>query len=133
MKSSSDKTLSQRVRKINDNRLVDHVIICAGTEQVIQPALDCVDNGGTVLFFAVPAPDVTVPVQFTDLWRREIRLQTSYGAAPVDLMMALDLIKNNTLPFLSEMITHRLPLEKAGLGFQLVAEAKEAIKVIIVA
>jgi L-iditol 2-dehydrogenase len=29
------------------------------------------------------------------------------------------------------MITHRFPLEKTGLGFQLVVEAKDSIKVII--
>jgi L-iditol 2-dehydrogenase len=29
------------------------------------------------------------------------------------------------------MITHRLSLAKAGLGFKLVAEAKESLKVII--
>ncbi|NVM23931.1 MAG: alcohol dehydrogenase, partial [Desulfobacterales bacterium] len=30
-----------------------------------------------------------------------------------------------------EMITHRLSLAETGLGFQLVAEARESIKVII--
>ena len=30
-----------------------------------------------------------------------------------------------------DIITHRLPLEDAGKGFKLVAEAKESIKVII--
>jgi len=30
-----------------------------------------------------------------------------------------------------DMITHRLSLEEAGLGFRIVAEAKECIKVII--
>jgi L-iditol 2-dehydrogenase len=29
------------------------------------------------------------------------------------------------------MITHRLPLAETGVGFKLVAEAKESIKVII--
>jgi L-iditol 2-dehydrogenase len=32
---------------------------------------------------------------------------------------------------LREMITHRLPLKETGLGFKLVAEAKDSIKVII--
>ena len=30
-----------------------------------------------------------------------------------------------------EMVTHRLSLAETGLGFQLVAEARESIKVII--
>ena len=58
-------------------------------------------------------------------------MKTSYGAAPADIMTAIELIGNKTLPHLTEMITHRLPLEEAGLGFKLVAEAKDSIKVVI--
>jgi L-iditol 2-dehydrogenase len=120
-----------RLLEINDRRLADLVIICAGTEAVVPSALRAVDNGGSVLFFAVPPAGVQVPVPITDLWRREITLQTSYGASPSDLLMALDLIRTRRLPLLPQMITHRLGLEDAGLGFRLVAEARESIKVVI--
>ncbi|MEW6381626.1 MAG: hypothetical protein AB1611_18770 [bacterium] len=72
-----------------------------------------------------------MPIPITDLWRREITLQTSYGASPQDLMTALDLIRLKKLPLLSRMITHRLSLDEAGLGFRMVAEARESIKVLI--
>jgi L-iditol 2-dehydrogenase len=32
---------------------------------------------------------------------------------------------------LDKMVTHRLPLDKIGLGFRLVAEAADSMKVII--
>ncbi len=120
-----------RLLEINDRRLADLVIICAGTEAVVPSALQAVDNGGSVLFFAVPPAGVQVPIPITDLWRREITLQTSYGASPSDLMMALELIRTRRLPLLPQMITHRFSLEEAGLGFRLVAEARESIKVVI--
>jgi L-iditol 2-dehydrogenase len=120
-----------RLLEINDRRLFDLVIICAGTEAVVTSALQAVDNGGSVLFFAVPPAGVQVPIPITDLWRREITIQTSYGASPSDLMMALELIKTRRLPLLPQMITHRFGLEDAGLGFRLVAEARESIKVVI--
>ena len=129
---SGDEDLVQRVLEINGRRPADLVIICAGTDTVIQPALQCVDNGGTLLFFAVPPAGVQVPLPITDLWRREITMQTSYGAAPADIISAIELIQNKKLPYLSEMITHRLSLEETGKGFKLVAEAKESIKVLIV-
>jgi len=128
---ASGDDLIGRLLEINDRRLADLVIICAGTEAVVPSALRAVDNGGSVLFFAVPSAGVQVPVPITDLWRREITLQTSYGASPADLLMALDLIRTRRLPLLPQMITHRLGLEDAGLGFRLVAEARESIKVVI--
>ncbi len=54
----------------------------------------------------------------------------SYGAAPADLAVSLELIRAHRVP-VGEMITHRLSLAEAGLGFRLAAEAKESIKVIV--
>jgi len=125
------ENLIGRLLEINDRRLVDLVIICAGTDAIVPSALQAVDNGGSVLFFAVPPAGVQVPIPITDLWRREITLQTSYGASPYDLMMALELIRTRRLPLLPQMITHRFGLEEAGMGFRLVEEARESIKVVI--
>jgi len=119
-----------RLRQVNENRLADRVIVCTGALPAFTQALQCIDNGGTILFFAPTDPGVDVPVPITDLWRKEITLMTSYGASPADLATALELIRAGNVR-VHEMITHRLKLEEAGLGFKLVAEAKDSIKVII--
>jgi L-iditol 2-dehydrogenase len=116
--------------RLNNNKKVDLVAVCTGAPSAAIEALKCVDRGGAVLFFAVPEPGVTIPVPLTDLWRNEITMMTSYGASPLDIEQAIKLIQNRRVS-LNEMITHRLSLEETGLGFQLVAEAKESIKVII--
>ena len=54
----------------------------------------------------------------------------SYGAGPVDIAAAIDLLRSRRVP-VHEMITHRLGLAETGKGFQLVAEGGESIKVII--
>ena len=59
-----------------------------------------------------------------------ISLTTSYAGSPADYQTALELIKDGKVP-VRQMITHRLSLAEAGLGFQLVAEAKDSLKVII--
>jgi L-iditol 2-dehydrogenase len=120
----------ERLLQYNDNRLADIVIVCAGALSAAVSALECVDRGGTVLFFAVPEPDVKVPVPMNALWRNEITMITSYGASPLDILVAIRLMQSRRLS-LTEMITHRLSLDQAGLGFQLVANAEESIKVII--
>ena len=116
--------------KVNENRLADLVIVCAGALSASTIALKCVERGGTVLYFAVPEPEVMVPVPMNDLWRNEITLMTSYGAGPLDLEVSIKLIKNKRVQ-LKDMITHRMGLHDGGRAFQLVAEAKESIKVII--
>lgn len=119
-----------RLRQVNDGRLADLVIICTGAYPAFMQALQSVERGGVVLFFAPTEPGVTVPVPVNDFWRNGITLMPSYGAAPVDLAVALELIRAHRIP-VRDMITHRLSLAETGLGFRLVAEAKESLKVII--
>jgi len=93
-------------------------------------ALECVDKGGTILFFAVPDPTVRVPVPVTEFWRNEITLKTSYGAAPQDLEEALAVLAQKKLN-VADMITHRFSIQQAAEGFRLMAEARESLKIII--
>ncbi len=119
-----------RLRQLNEGRLADRVIVCAGAKSASKQALECVNRGGTVLFFAVPEPGVDISVPITDFWRDEVTLMTSYGAGPGDIKDALKLISEHKAN-IHEMITHRLSLGEAGLGFKLVADAGESLKVII--
>jgi L-iditol 2-dehydrogenase len=114
----------------NEGRPADLVIICVGIVSVFSDALRCVDRGGTVLFFAPTDPGVELPVPVNDFWRNGITLLPSYGAAGLDCIQAIELIRSRRVP-VAEMITHRLPLEQTAQGFKLVEEAKESIKVII--
>ena len=120
----------ERLLELNDNRLADTVIVCAGALSASTDALTYVERGGTVLYFAVPEPEVMVPVPMNDLWRNEITLMTSYGAGPLDLDIAMQLLSSRRVD-LNNMITHRLSFNEGGMGFQLVAEANESIKVIL--
>lgn len=121
---------SSRLRQINKNRLFDHVIVCAGSVSAYSQALQSVERGGTVLCFAPLEPGVNFSFSFFDFWNDGIALLPTYGGSPSDIERAIELIRIRRLP-LREMITHRLPLAETGLGFKLVAEAKESVKVII--
>lgn len=117
-------------RKLNGDRPADLVIVCAGALSAFTQALQSVDRGGTVMFFAPTEPGVDLPVPVNDFWRNGITLMPSYGGAPLDIAVAIELIRAKVVP-VNGMITHRLGLKEAGLGFKLVAEARESIKVII--
>lgn len=126
---NAQDNVREKLLVLNEGRLADTVIVCAGALVAATGALQCVDRGGTVLYFAVPEPEVMVPVPMNDLWRNEITLMTSYGAGPLDLDNAMRLMKSRRVR-LNEMITHRLTFDEGTKGFQLVAEAKDSIKVI---
>jgi L-iditol 2-dehydrogenase len=119
------------LRRAIDGRLADLVVICSGATSAINQALDSVERGGTVLFFAPTEPGVSVPISVNDLfWRNEITLASSYGGSPADYAAALELIQAGKI-HVREMITHQLGLAETGLGFQLVARAQDSLKVII--
>jgi len=127
----ADDYTPDRLRQANGGYLADLVIVGTGDVTAVQQALASVERGGTVLFFAPTPPDVTVPISINDLfWRKDITLTTSYAGSPADYAAALTLIRSRRVP-VREMITHRLGLAETGLGFQLVAGAKESLKVII--
>lgn len=121
----ADKVMNAR-EKLNVK--ADRVMICTGAPQAVGQAFDAIDRKGTILFFAIPDKNIEVPIE--DLWRNEITVTSSYGAAPVDLAEALDLIADETIN-VKDMITHKLPLEEAQKGFDIVSEAKDSLKVIL--
>jgi len=111
-------------------RLADRVIVCTGAPQAVNQSMHLVASGGTVLFFGAPDQNGEALIPFPEIWRREITLQTSYGAAPGDLAIAVELIRARRVP-VAEMVTHRFPLEGIGEAFRAVASGGESIKVII--
>ncbi|OGL41763.1 MAG: alcohol dehydrogenase [Candidatus Schekmanbacteria bacterium RIFCSPHIGHO2_02_FULL_38_11] len=114
----------------NNGRLADIVILCAGAMSAIKQALQSADRGGTILFFAPTEPGVKIPVDMWNLWRDGITLAMSYAGPPEDTVSAIELIRAKRV-IVSDMITHRLSLGETALGFKLVAEANESMKVII--
>jgi len=122
--------LPEKLKEVNEGRLADQVVVCTGATSAALTALDCVESGGTMLFFAVPDPSVKLPVPINDFWRNEITMNTSYGAAPADLEDSLKVLAAGRLN-IKDMITHKLDLREAQEGFRLMAEAGQSLKVIL--
>jgi len=106
----------------------DRIIICTGAFQAVKQAFDSIDRKGIIQFFAIPGRNIEIPTE--DFWRNEITVTSSYGAAPVDLEEALELIKNGKIN-VKDMITHILPLDQIQKGFKIVSDAGESLKVVL--
>ncbi|HIM79814.1 MAG TPA: alcohol dehydrogenase [Dehalococcoidia bacterium] len=128
---SATEDVPSRLREANDGRLAELVIVCTGALPALNQALRSVERGGTVLFFAPTEPGVSLPVEINDVFfRNDVTLTTTYAGAPADLATALEMIGSGRVQ-VGDMISHRLGLAEAGLGFRLTAEAGDSLKVII--
>ena len=106
----------------------DKIIVCAGAMSAVKQAFDNIDRKGTILLFAIPQEDIKLPN--LDIWRNEITITSSYGAAPKDLQESLELIKSKKIN-VNGLVTHRFSLKDIGKGFKLAAKPDNSLKVII--
>ena len=126
----ADEDILSKVKKLNDNRTPDCIIVCTGALSAAKQAIQCAGPGCTIIFFAVPKPGINIEIPINDYWRNEVTIMTSYGAAPQDLDEAYDWIKSKKLNVV-DLISHRFPLNKVGEAFKTVCEANESMKVIL--
>ena len=129
MHASED--IPKKIKEINDGYLADVVIVSTGAPKAIPQAIECTEKGGTLLLFAPVAPDVEVPIKMFGIWNKQIKIVSTYAGAPRDITEAIEALKSKIIE-VKDMITHRIGLEEIQKGFDLVAGAKESIKVIVV-
>ena len=126
----ADADVVRRVREANAGQGVDRVLVCTAAKVAAEQALELVDRGGTVLYFAPLAPGETLELPMLELWQRGASIVHSYAGPPADMRTALDLIAAKRVDVVP-LITHRLGLSEAGEGFRLTAEADRSLKVIL--
>lgn len=126
----ADQDVAATIRKQNGEKLADLVILCTGAPSAVEQAFNSVGKGGTILFFALTDPGVTVPLPLQDLYSKLVSMTSSYAAVEEDLKEAIELLAAKKVQ-VADMITHHLPLEKTQEGFRLVSAAQDSLKVII--
>ena len=76
------------------------------------------------------SPGVDVPMPFFELWNKQVKTYSTYAAEGKDLTDAIELLSSKRVK-IEDMITHKLPMKETPIGFKLVADAKDSMKVII--
>jgi len=127
---NAKENIAEQVKKHNNGKLADFVILCAGVPTAVKQAIESVEFGGTILWFAMTPPGVEVPLPFFDIWNKQIKTYSTYAGVGKDIVEAIDLLKSKKLD-VNDMITHKLPMDKTPEGFKLVTDAKKSMKVII--
>jgi len=104
-------------------RGADQVILSAGAASTVPLALRMVRRGGTVHLFAGVDEGAPVDFDLNSLYKREVKLMSTYSSTPADLAEALRRIGAGVIPA-KRLIRHRLPLSRIEEGIRLVREGK---------
>jgi L-iditol 2-dehydrogenase len=111
------------------NELVDVAIACTPKPDAIAAAAAAVAPGGTLCFYAPPAPDAPPELDATALYLREITVTASYSAGPGDMRAALELIADGRIEPRA-LVSHRLALEETARALELQRHAG-GLKVVV--
>ncbi len=119
-----------KLRELNQGRLADLVIVCAGNISAIEQAFQSYEQGGKIIQFAIPPKKEEHNVNWYEHCRNGYTIKPTYGASPEACYRAFEIIRDKKIN-VDDMITHRFPLEDAAVGFELASKGKECLKVII--
>jgi L-iditol 2-dehydrogenase len=118
------------VLKLTDGRGVDVVITAAASGQAQQDALRMAARRGRISFFGgLPKDKPMISCDSNLVHYRELTIVGANGSSPAHNAEALNLIASGAVP-VTDLITHRLPLDRALDALGIVARG-EAIKVTI--
>ncbi|MEN3608411.1 zinc-dependent dehydrogenase [Plantactinospora sp. ZYX-F-223] len=118
------------VLKLTDGRGADVVITAAASGAAQEQAVQMAARQGRISFFGgLPKDNPIISLDSNLVHYRELTIVGANGSSPAHNAEALRLIATGSVP-VSDLITHRLPLERAIDAFGVVARG-EAIKVTI--
>jgi L-iditol 2-dehydrogenase len=110
---------------------VDRVFVCTMSPKAAEAALDAVDRGGQILYFATDGPDHKLCFNLTKFWTMQPSIRFSYGATPDDMIKAMELISSGKVR-VDDLVTHRFGIDRIGEAFLLAANPTNgSLKIII--
>ncbi len=109
---------------------VDLAVVAVGHPAVLREATALVRRGGTVNLFGLPEAGSRLDADLQDLYLRGVRLVPSYATTEPDLRDVHDRVASGSL-HLSDLVTHRIPLERIQEAFRLAGRPDEAVKVTV--
>ncbi|NOY65515.1 MAG: alcohol dehydrogenase catalytic domain-containing protein [Nitrospirae bacterium] len=129
-----DFVKSNVVAEIKDNTErggADVVIVGPNSVRAMTDGLRIVAPGGTVVFFTPAKPGEMLQIDPNELYFKDITITTSYSCGPDDTKEALGLIDKGLIRA-EHLVTHRFRIEDTQKAYQLVADAGDSLKALIV-
>ena len=127
----SAEATAEAVREVSGGG-VDYAIEATGRPEAMEAAFLSTRNRGAAVLIGIPRADAVLSLPALTIPRMERRVLGSiYGSTKPerDFPHALDLYREGRLP-LDRLVSHRLPLEEAERGFELM-HSGDAVRVVL--
>ena len=105
------------------------VVIATGSSAALEDGLKVVARGGTVLLFGAPRKDASATLGMARFFLNGTTLVTSYASTEKETRAALSMLDERKIE-VSDMITHRFPLESSPEAFA-VASQQQCMKALV--
>ena len=126
--SANDESLHEEIDRITENRGVDVVLECSGTEGGVDTGFRAVKKGGRMTQIGLFGK--RIPVDFETICMKELKVTGSLGQRRISWQKALHLAAERKVD-LKPLISHVLPLDRWQEAFRL-AEGREGLKILLV-
>ncbi|MCL6562647.1 MAG: alcohol dehydrogenase catalytic domain-containing protein [Firmicutes bacterium] len=128
--AADQDAVGEVVAEVTDGQGVDLLLEVSGSPRGLIQALPWIRTGGRVVLASLSGKGVEVPVPLDEIVWRQIRVQGVYSKSATVLKDALRILRHRRLP-ITELITHRLPLQEAALAMELAGRGGEVVKVVL--
>jgi len=127
---AADTDVVERIVALTGGRGADVVITAAASGRAQEQAVAMAARAGRISFLGgLPKDDQDIAIDANLVHYRELTIVGANGSSPAHNAEALRLIASGAVP-VADLITHRLPLERAREAFDIVARG-EGIKVTV--
>jgi L-iditol 2-dehydrogenase len=120
-----------RLLELNEGRGADSVIVTPHELAPVEFGLSLAGKGATVHMFAPPPPGAELKLDLNDTFFRQLTLTTTYSTTHIETRQVLDFLANGCIAA-QELVTHRFGLDRVADAIQLLQQAGESLKIVIV-
>ncbi len=126
---ASKKDVVKVVKELTNGKMVDLAVEAVGYVDSLKTAAYLPRHGGRLLVFGVPHYELQ-EFPWYHVFRHEIQINTSVGPqCGLFFQTAVDMVFDDRASALTEMVTPRMPWDKAPEAFEMYAEcAKDSLK-----
>jgi L-iditol 2-dehydrogenase len=121
----------EALKEMTKGGMANVVIVGPSSVDALNQGISCAAPGGTVLMFTPVPEGETLTIHPSELYFKDINIITSYSCGPTDTADALTLIESGDVK-VSQVVTHRFPLEQTEEAYRLTKEARDSLKCLVV-
>jgi L-iditol 2-dehydrogenase len=122
--------LREAIDRATEGRGVDVAVVATGDPAAVRSGAELLRRGGTLNLMGLPTPNSRLDYDLQQLYLRGIQLVPTYATTEADLREVHRLLVQRRLA-LSDLVSHRVPLERIAEAFAIAGRPEEAVKVVV--